>query len=66
LDSPKVPEYVLGYLLYHEMLHALFADPDCLSRKRHHTREFFRAESAYPRYESARSFLTRFCRARGR
>jgi hypothetical protein len=64
LDSPRVPRSVLAYLVYHEMLHAVFEDTAGPGRKRHHPPEFRRAERAYPTYESARKFLDRFCRNR--
>ncbi|MGD0309637.1 MAG: M48 family peptidase [Acidobacteriota bacterium] len=66
LDSPRVPERVLSYLLYHEMLHVLFDGKAVAGRHRHHTAEFNRAERAFPHYASARGFLDRFCRTRGR
>jgi hypothetical protein len=66
LDSPRVPEQVLSYLLYHEMLHALFDGKAVAGRHRYHTAEFNRAERAFPHYASARGFLDRFCRTRGK
>ena len=65
LDSPKVPAYALGFLLYHEMLHTLF-DAGNGRRKRHHPREYSEAERGYPDYDAARRFLDHFCRTRGR
>jgi hypothetical protein len=64
LDSPRVPQSVVAYLVYHEMLHAVFEDTAGPGRKRHHPPEFRRAERAYPTYGSARKFLDRFCRKR--
>jgi hypothetical protein len=64
LDSPRVPQSVLAYLVYHEMLHAVFEDTAGPGRKRHHPPEFRRAERAYPIYHSARKFLKRFCQNR--
>jgi hypothetical protein len=64
LDSPRVPQSVLGYLVYHEMLHAVFEDTAGPGRKRHHPPEFRRAERAFPTYDSARKFLDRFCQNR--
>jgi len=64
LDSPKVPRLVMSYLLFHEMLHALFHDAG--NKGRHHTPEFNRAERAFPSYAEARKLLDRFCRTRGR
>jgi hypothetical protein len=59
LDSPKVPVFVVKYLVYHEMLHAAFQDT-----KRHHPPEFRRAESAYLDFERAKKFLKEYCSRR--
>jgi hypothetical protein len=66
LDSPKVPGTVIAYLVYHEMLHAVFSDAGSGGSRRYHTREFYSAERAFPHHDSSRRFLERFCRARGR
>jgi hypothetical protein len=66
LDSAQVPRSIVTYLLYHEMLHALFNGTGTAGRKRHHPREFNQAERAFPRYAEARKFLDRFCHTRGR
>jgi hypothetical protein len=65
LDSPKVPANVISYILYHEMLHALFEESGHPGRRRH-SREFKRAEMAYPGYAKAKDFLRQFCRNRDR
>ena len=62
LDSPGIPKYVLSYIVYHEMLHALFEHPSSRGFNRHHPREFRRAESRYADYHKARSFLKEFWR----
>jgi hypothetical protein len=59
LDSPKVPAFVVKYLVYHEMLHAAFQNT-----KRHHPPEFHRAESAHPDFERAKKFLKEYCARR--
>ena len=66
LDSPEVPPLVLAFLVYHEMLHAVFDEERSGRRKRHHTRAFKAAERAYPDYAAARRFLEVFCRTRGK
>lgn len=67
LDSPAVPRYVVAYILYHEMLHALFGDvPSAGGRRRHHPPEFRRAETSHPDYAAAKKFLGSFCRRRGK
>ncbi len=62
LDSPQVPGYVLRYIVYHEMLHAVFEGARIGGLVRHHPPEFRRAERAYPDYARARTFIREFCR----
>ena len=64
LDSREVPEYVIRYIVYHEMLHAVFEEGASSRVQRHHPPEYRRAEKAYPDYERAKRFLTRFCSSR--
>jgi predicted metal-dependent hydrolase len=64
LDSPRVPEYVVGYIIYHEMLHTLFGDSASVGRNMHHPPEYRRAERAHPDYAQAKEFLRKFCRGR--
>ena len=61
LDAPGVPEYVVQYIVYHEMLHAVFEHAPARGRRRHHTAEFRRAEEAFPRSASAKKFLGEYC-----
>jgi hypothetical protein len=62
LDSPEVPRFVVAYILYHELLHTLFSEPN----QRHHPPEYQRAERTYPDYKSATKFLREFCRNKGK
>lgn len=57
LDSPKVPEYVVRYIVYHEMLHVVFEDMPVRGFRKHHPAEFRRAERGYPDYARASKFL---------
>ncbi|MBZ5499302.1 MAG: hypothetical protein LAP85_23130 [Acidobacteriia bacterium] len=66
LDTPNVPKSVVSYLLYHEMLHTLFNGIPTTQKKRYHSREFNRAERAFPDHAAVRRFLTRFCQTRGK
>jgi hypothetical protein len=66
LDSPRVPQSAVAFILYHEMLHSLFNGPVVTGKRNHHPPEFQRAEHAFPGYVEARSFLRKFCRTRGR
>jgi hypothetical protein len=60
LDSPRVPPFVVRYIVYHEMLHALFGESAGQEGRRHHPRQFRRTESAYPDYWRAKEFLESF------
>jgi hypothetical protein len=57
LDSPKVPEFVVRYIVYHEMLHAVFEGVSSHASRRHHPPEFTQAEQGYPDYGRAKKFL---------
>jgi len=60
LDRPLVPEYVVAYVLYHEMLHR--KHPVKLSRchLEAHSREFRAEEQKFRDYRRAIKFLERF------
>jgi predicted metal-dependent hydrolase len=60
LDSPKVPDYVVRYIVYHEMLHAVFEDTPSCGFRRHHPPEFHRAERAHPDFPRAKKFLREY------
>jgi hypothetical protein len=62
LDTPRVPKYVVRYIVYHEMLHAIFEDNPSSGYRRHHPAEFRRAEKSYPDYASAKKFLREHAR----
>jgi len=66
LDSPRVPRFVVAFVLYHEMLHGLFWGLSSAGQKRHHPAGFRRAEKAHPDYLRARRFLTQYCQQRRR
>lgn len=66
LDSPRVPGEVIAYLLYHEMLHALFGESSHRGAGRHHPPEFQKADRAYPGYRSIKKFLDDYSRSRGK
>ena len=60
LDEPEVPRFVVRYIVYHEMLHAIFESTPSGRIRRHHTSEFRRAEKAYPDFDTATKFLTEY------
>jgi hypothetical protein len=60
LDEPGVPKFVVRYIVYHEMLHAVFESGSSGRLKRHHTFEFRHAEKAYPDFAVAKEFLREY------
>ncbi len=65
LDSRELPRKVLKYLVYHELLHAVFEEESRGARKNYHFQSFREAERAYPDYAAAKKLLNEFCRSRG-
>jgi hypothetical protein len=61
LDSTAVPKSVVSYIVYHEMLHAIFEGQASRSSRKHHPPEFRQAEKAFPDYASAKKFLKEYC-----
>lgn len=62
LDHHRVPEYVLDYVMYHELLHQTLGA--CLknSRRYMHTPDFKRKELDFPRIAEAQQFLSKLSR----
>lgn len=59
LDHPKVPDYVIDYIVYHEVLHKQMGVDLVNGRRQAHTPDFRQAEQAFARYEEAKVFLSR-------
>ncbi len=57
LDHPLVPQYVVEFVLYHEMLHAALGERRCGQRSFHHHPRFRKAERRFVDYRRARLFL---------
>ena len=53
LDSRKIPRYVIGFIVYHEMLHADIDTELKNCRRRIHSEEFKKREKMYKYYERA-------------
>ncbi len=61
LDRPDVPDYFVEYIVYHELLHAIFPpEPGEGGRRKVHNAEFKRYEKKFARYEEALAFERRF------
>jgi len=56
-DHPKIPRYVLEYILYHEMLHLKHPVKLRGSRRCIHSREFLEEENLFPQVNPAKKFL---------
>ena len=57
LDGRRVPRYVVEYLVFHEMLHARFPVEHRNNRRVVHSKDFRRAERAFPHYSRAIRWL---------
>lgn len=59
LDQSHVPGYVVGFVLFHEMLHAFLGETTCNGRRQKHGPQFRLAERDFARYREARDFIDR-------
>lgn len=53
LDAEWVPEFFVEYIVYHELLHALFPPDESKERRALHPPEFRSKEKLYPFYDEA-------------
>ena len=60
LDSAQAPPHLVEYLVFHEMLHMRFPVERNGHRRVVHSREFRKAERAFPQFEEARKSLKQF------
>ena len=60
LDRPSVPEYVVAYVLYHEMLHVKHPVRFAHCRRESHSAGFRKEEKHFAEYHPAMRFLARF------
>jgi len=60
LDGPAVPDYVVGYVLYHEMLHLKHPAKFARCRRESHSPQFRKEEKKYAHYKRAMKFLSHF------
>jgi hypothetical protein len=60
LDGEGVPEYVVAYVLYHEMLHLKHPMKFARCRRQSHSRSFRKEEKIFRDYDRAMKFLDRF------
>jgi hypothetical protein len=57
LDSHDVPEWLVEFVLYHEMLHIKHPAKIIDGRRRHHTKLFRSDEKKFPFYEQAQKWI---------
>lgn len=57
LDQISVPEYVLDYVMYHEMVHRTLGIAEVNGRKSSHNAAFHQMEKEYAHLEQAKQFL---------
>jgi hypothetical protein len=60
LDRARVPEFVVGYVLYHEMLHQKHPIRFARCRRESHSPEFRKEEKRFADYHKAAKFLAKF------
>jgi hypothetical protein len=62
LDSPRVPQFVVDFLVFHELLHKFHGLHWVNGRGYAHTSEFQQSERKFARYEEAEAVLTKLAR----
>ena len=61
LDSATVPEFVVRFIIFHEMLHAdMQPETDADGRRYFHTPEFRRREKQHPDFEAVKQWEEEF------
>ncbi len=62
LDQPKVPDLVIDYVMYHELLHKKMGARQAKQNRIAHTAEFRKAESHYKELGQAKKLLNQITR----
>jgi hypothetical protein len=57
VDSPAAPDYVVDFLMYHELLHRVLGIREVNGRRRIHTPKFRAKEKRFKQYEQAEAAL---------
>lgn len=66
LDDPAVPEFVLDYVVYHEILHIIHpAKMGSGDKRRVHTATFTRHERKFPKWQEAEAWIAKLAGRRG-
>ena len=59
LDHPKIPSYLIEYVMYHELLHKSLGLKITNGRRYAHHKEFLEAEARFLHYAEAKELLSR-------
>jgi hypothetical protein len=59
LDDPRVPEFLVEFVLYHELLHKKHGTRPGEGRRHSHTPEFRADERRHPAFDLAENLLSR-------
>ncbi len=62
LDNHHVPEYVVDYVMYHELLHKKLGIRKVNGRRFSHTNNFRDEEQKFIKFEQAKKYLNRISR----
>lgn len=64
LDSPQVPNHVIDFVMYHELLHKQMGATRLNGRTRSHTSEFRATEKKFRFYQETMTFLEKFAKTK--
>jgi hypothetical protein len=65
LDRKDVPEYVVDFIVYHELLHKKLGDRWSNGRRFSHTSEFYRQEKLFRQYDQSKAVLNKLAHPSG-
>lgn len=66
LDHHLIPDYVVDYVMYHELLHKKLGARKLNGRRSSHTKKFRNEEQKFKKYEKAKQVLNRLSRNKTR
>ena len=58
LDHPKIPSYLVEYIMYHELLHKALGLKITNGRRYSHHKDFLKAEARFQHYAEAKEWLS--------
>ncbi len=62
LDNKRVPEFLVDYVMYHELLHKKLGSRKVNDRRFSHTKKFRNEEQKFIKFEEAKKYLNRISR----